>query len=52
MKNDIQSVSNKLVKAYNNNKLITPIPEYSFPGLKSGDKWCLCVLRWKGGFRK
>lgn len=29
------------------NDLITPIPEYGFPGLKSGDKWCLCVLRWK-----
>ena len=29
------------------NDLITPIPEYDFPGLKSGDKWCLCILRWK-----
>ena len=29
------------------NDLITPIPEYNFPGLKAGDKWCLCVLRWK-----
>lgn len=32
------------------NDLITPIPEYNFPGLKSGDKWCLCVLRWKEAF--
>lgn len=28
------------------NDLITPIPEYAFPGLKSGDKWCLCLPRW------
>jgi uncharacterized protein len=29
------------------NDLITPIPNYDFPGLKPGDKWCLCVSRWK-----
>lgn len=29
------------------NDLITPIPEANFPGLKPGDKWCLCALRWK-----
>ena len=28
------------------NNLITPIPLYKFPGLKPGDKWCLCVSRW------
>lgn len=28
------------------NDLITPIPQYQFPGLKAGDKWCLCVMRW------
>ncbi|MFC3095194.1 DUF2237 domain-containing protein [Alteromonas sediminis] len=28
------------------NNLITPVPEYSFPGLKAGDKWCLCASRW------
>lgn len=28
------------------NDLITPLPEYQFPGLKPGDKWCLCALRW------
>ena len=28
------------------NDLSTPIPEYGFPGLKAGDRWCLCVLRW------
>lgn len=29
------------------NDLITPRPELDFPGLKPGDCWCLCVLRWK-----
>ena len=29
------------------NNLSTPIPAYDFPGLKAGDFWCLCVLRWK-----
>lgn len=32
------------------NDLITPKPHYSFPGLKAGDKWCLCALRWKEAF--
>jgi len=32
------------------NDLITPRPEFSFPGLKPGDSWCLCVLRWKEAF--
>ena len=29
------------------NDLITPMPLYQFPGLKPGDKWCLCVQRWR-----
>ena len=29
------------------NDLSTPRPEYQFPGLKPGDKWCLCASRWK-----
>ncbi len=29
------------------NDLSTPIPEYEFPGLVPGDRWCLCALRWK-----
>jgi uncharacterized protein (DUF2237 family) len=29
------------------NDLSTPVPEYDFPGLKPGDRWCLCVTRWK-----
>lgn len=28
------------------NDLVTPRPEYGFPGLKAGDRWCLCALRW------
>ncbi len=28
------------------NDLSTPIPQWDFPGLRPGDKWCLCVLRW------
>ena len=28
------------------NDLTTPVPQWSFPGLVPGDKWCLCVLRW------
>ena len=28
------------------NDLITPREEYSFPGLKHGDRWCLCISRW------
>ena len=29
------------------NDLITPRPEYRFQGLKPGDRWCLCVNRWR-----
>jgi hypothetical protein len=29
------------------NDLISPVPEYDFPGLVPGNRWCLCVLRWK-----
>ncbi len=29
------------------NDLSTPIPQYDFPGVQPGDKWCLCVTRWK-----
>jgi uncharacterized protein (DUF2237 family) len=28
------------------NDLITPRPEYQFPGLVAGDQWCLCLNRW------
>ncbi|HAH08614.1 MAG TPA: DUF2237 domain-containing protein [Alphaproteobacteria bacterium] len=29
------------------NDLSTPRPEYDFPGLKPGDRWCLCAARWR-----
>jgi uncharacterized protein (DUF2237 family) len=29
------------------NDLVTPIPHYGFPGLRPGDRWCLCASRWK-----
>ncbi|MEW4455301.1 DUF2237 domain-containing protein [Bremerella sp. JC817] len=32
------------------NDLSTPRPEYGFPGLKPGNRWCLCALRWKEAF--
>ena len=32
------------------NDLKTPSPQYNFPGLKAGDNWCLCALRWKEAF--
>ena len=32
------------------NDLSTPRPEWDFPGLKPGDQWCLCALRWKEAY--
>ena len=32
------------------NDLSTPNPLYRFPGLKAGDRWCLCALRWKQAY--
>lgn len=32
------------------NDLITPHPEFGFPGLKPGDQWCLCALRWNEAY--
>ena len=29
------------------NDLSTPRPDFNFPGLKPGDRWCLCAPRWK-----
>lgn len=29
------------------NDLSTPRPEYRFPGLKPGDRWCVCAARWQ-----
>jgi uncharacterized protein (DUF2237 family) len=32
------------------NDLSTPAPEYGFPGLQPGDRWCLCAPRWREAF--
>ena len=32
------------------NDLSTPMPQYGFPGLNPGDRWCLCASRWKEAF--
>lgn len=32
------------------NDLSTPMPMYQFPGLKPGDRWCLCAARWKEAY--
>jgi hypothetical protein len=31
---------------FRGNDLSTPMPDFGFPGLKEGDKWCLCAERW------
>ena len=33
------------------NDLSTPLPEFGFPGLKPGDRWCLCAPRWQEAFQ-
>lgn len=32
------------------NDLSTPRPEFGFPGLEPGDRWCLCALRWREAY--
>ena len=32
---------------HRDNDLVTPRPQWRFAGLKPGDRWCLCALRWK-----
>ena len=34
------------------NDLSTPRPEFEFPGLKPGDRWCLCALRWQEAYEQ
>ena len=34
------------------NDLVTPHPEWGFPGLKPGDRWCVCVTRWAEALRR
>ena len=33
------------------NDLTQPYPQYNFPGLINGDRWCLCILRWLEAYR-
>ncbi len=33
------------------NDLSTPRPEWGFPGLKPGDRWCLCAARWLEAYK-
>lgn len=33
------------------NDLVTPHPEWNFPGLVEGDRWCLCAGRWLEAYR-
>ncbi len=33
------------------NDLTTPMPEYGFPGLIAGDRWCLCAERWSEAYK-
>ena len=32
------------------NDLVTPAPDMNFPGLKPGDRWCLCASRWQEAY--
>jgi len=32
------------------NDLSTPAPRFGFPGLKPGDRWCLCAARWREAY--
>jgi uncharacterized protein (DUF2237 family) len=32
------------------NDLTTPMPQYGFAGLRDGDQWCVCAMRWKEAF--
>jgi uncharacterized protein (DUF2237 family) len=34
------------------NDLTTPAEHFDFPGLKPGDRWCVCALRWKEAFQE
>jgi len=36
--------------AQRGNDLSTPQPQWGFPGLKPGDRWCLCAARWKEAY--
>ena len=36
---------------FRGNDLSTPMPEFGFPGLKPGDRWCLCAARWMEAYQ-
>lgn len=33
------------------NDLITPVPQHRFPGLKPGDRWCVCAASWYAAYQ-
>lgn len=33
------------------NDLITPAPQFGFPGLTDGDQWCVCAASWRAAYR-
>ena len=37
---------------FRGNDLSTPMPQYGFPGLKEGDRWCLCAARWLEAYQQ
>jgi uncharacterized protein (DUF2237 family) len=37
---------------FRGNDLSTPMPEHGFPGLKAGDRWCLCAARWLEAYQQ
>lgn len=36
---------------FRGNDLSTPMPQFDFPGLRPGDRWCLCAARWLEAYR-
>jgi len=37
---------------FKSNDLSTPVAEFDFPGLRSGDRWCLCAQRWLDAYHQ
>jgi uncharacterized protein (DUF2237 family) len=37
---------------FRGNDLSTPMPQHGFPGLKEGDRWCLCAARWLEAYQQ
>ena len=37
---------------FRGNDLSTPMPDFGFPGLAEGDRWCLCASRWLEAFQQ